>query len=157
MNDTNHDRYISYVMQIRVETGNTDFGPHKTIGSWGCNQQWVSSGLGNGLVPNRQQAIIWTNGDPDIWCFILSLCHNELCGTATYSTHWGWVTHICVINVTITGSDNGLSPVRRQAIIGTNAAALLIGPLGTKLYDILIRIHTFSLKKVNLNMSSGKW
>ena len=28
-------------------------------------------------------------------------------------------------------SDNGLSPVRREAIIGTNAVILLIGPLGT--------------------------
>ena len=32
-------------------------------------------------------------------------------------THWGRVTHICVSNLTIIGSDNGLSPGRRQAII----------------------------------------
>ena len=32
-------------------------------------------------------------------------------------THWGRVTHICVGNQTIIGSDNGLSPGRRQAII----------------------------------------
>ena len=31
-------------------------------------------------------------------------------------THWGRVTHICVGNLTIIGSDNGLSPGRRQAI-----------------------------------------
>ena len=36
-------------------------------------------------------------------------------------THWGRVTHICVGNLTIIGSDNGLSPYRRQAIICTNA------------------------------------
>ena len=35
-------------------------------------------------------------------------------------THWGRVTHICVGNLTIIGSDNGLSPGRRQAIIWTN-------------------------------------
>ena len=35
-------------------------------------------------------------------------------------THWGRVTHICVSNLTIIGSDNGLSPGRRQAIIGTS-------------------------------------
>ena len=29
-------------------------------------------------------------------------------------THWGRVTHICVSRLTITGSDNGLSPGRRQ-------------------------------------------
>ena len=36
-------------------------------------------------------------------------------------THWGRVTHICVGNLPIIGSDNGLSPDRRQAIIWTNA------------------------------------
>ena len=34
-------------------------------------------------------------------------------------THWGWVTHICVNELTTIGSDNGLSPGRRQAIIET--------------------------------------
>ena len=32
-------------------------------------------------------------------------------------THWGRVTHICVSKLTTIGSDNGLSPGRRQAII----------------------------------------
>ena len=36
-------------------------------------------------------------------------------------THWGQVTHIWVGNLTINGSDNGLSPSRHQAIIWTNA------------------------------------
>ena len=34
-------------------------------------------------------------------------------------THWGRVMHICVGKLTIIGSDNGLSPERRQAIIWT--------------------------------------
>ena len=46
-------------------------------------------------------------------------------------THWGRVTHTCVSKLTIIGSDNGLSPDRRQATIWTNAGILLIGPLGT--------------------------
>ena len=62
-------------------------------------------------------------------------------------THWGRVTHICVDNLTIIGSENGLSPGRRQAIIWTNDRILLIGPLGTNFNEILIEIHTFSLKK----------
>ena len=37
------------------------------------------------------------------------------------------------INLTLIGSDNGLSPGRRQAIIWANATVLLIGPLGKKL------------------------
>ena len=47
-------------------------------------------------------------------------------------THWGRVTHICVSKLTIIGSDNGLSPGRRQAIIWTNAGILLTRTLGTK-------------------------
>ena len=46
-------------------------------------------------------------------------------------THWGRVTHICVSKLTIIGSDNDLSPDRRQAIIWTNDGILLIGPLET--------------------------
>ena len=68
-------------------------------------------------------------------------------------THWGRVTQICVVKQTIIGSDNGLSPGRRQAIIWTNAGILLIGPLGTNFSEILIGIQTFSF----LKMSSAKW
>ena len=68
-------------------------------------------------------------------------------------THWGWVTYICVGNVTIIGPDNGVSPGQRQAIIWTNAGILLIGPLGTNLSEI----HTFWFKKMRFKLSSGKW
>ena len=37
----------------------------------------------------------------------------------------------------------------RQAIIWTNAGILLIGPLGTNFSEILIKILTFSFKKLN--------
>ena len=72
-------------------------------------------------------------------------------------THWGRVTHICVGNLTSIGSDNGLSPGRRQAIIWTNAGILLIGPLWTNFSEILIEIPTFSFKKMRLKVSSAKW
>ena len=65
--------------------------------------------------------------------------------------------HICVGNLTIIGSDNGLSPDRRQAIIWTNAWILLIGPYGTNFSEILIKIHAFLFTKMHLKMSSGKW
>ena len=64
--------------------------------------------------------------------------------------------HICVSNLANIGSENGLSPGRRQAIIWTNAGILLIGPLGTKFNEILIEIQTFSFKKMHLKMLSGK-
>ena len=55
-------------------------------------------------------------------------------------TNWGRVTHIWVGKLTIIGSDNGLSPSRRQAIIWTNTDILSIGPLGTNFCEILIGI-----------------
>ena len=66
------------------------------------------------------------------------------------------MTHISVRKQTIIGSGNGLSPGRRQAIIWTNAAILLIGTIGTNFSEILIEIHQFSFKKMHLKMSSGK-
>ena len=72
-------------------------------------------------------------------------------------THWGRVTHICVGNLTIIGSDNGLSPGRRQAIIWTNAGILLIRSLGTNFSEILGEIHSFSFSEMHLKMSSAKW
>ena len=71
-------------------------------------------------------------------------------------THCGRVTHICVGNLTIIGSDNGLSPGRRQAIIWTNAGILLIGPLGTNFNEISIGIYTFLFRKMYFKMSSAK-
>ena len=66
-------------------------------------------------------------------------------------------SHICVSKLTIIGSNNGLSPGRRQAIISTNAGILLIWPLGSNFNEILIKILTFSFKKMHLKMSSAKW
>ena len=67
------------------------------------------------------------------------------------------MTHICVGKLIIIGSDNGLSPGRRQAIIWTNAGIRLMGPLGINFNQILIQIHTFSFKKMHLKMSSARW
>ena len=64
--------------------------------------------------------------------------------------HWGLVMHICIGNLIIIGSDNGLVPTRWQGI-------LLTGPLGTNLSGILIKIRTFSFKKMHFKLSSAKW
>ena len=79
-----------------------------------------------------------------------SLGHDEL-------TFWGRLTDICVSKLTVIGSDNGLSPHRRQAIIWTNAGLLLIGPSGMKFSEILIEIVRVSFKKMRLKGSSAKW
>ena len=72
-------------------------------------------------------------------------------------TYWGRVTHICVSKLIIIGSDSGLSPGRRQAIIWNNAGILSIGTLGTNFSEILIEILAFSFKKMRLKKSSAKW
>ena len=92
---------------------------------------------------------MWRN----VFLFSIGLTNNLM----NVLTHWGRATHVCVGKLTIIGSDNGLSPERRQAIIWTNAVILLIGPLGTNSSDFLIGIHTFSLKKMHWKMSSAKW
>ena len=81
----------------------------------------------------------------------------NMCLEITLLPHWGQITHIFVSNLTIIGSDNGLSPGRRQAIIWTNGKILLIGPFGTNFSEILIATDTFSDKKMHLKMSSARW
>ena len=66
------------------------------------------------------------------------------------------MTHICVSKLTIIGSDNGLAPSRRQAIIWTNDGIMLIRTLGTNFSGILRWIHSFSFRKMHLKMSSAK-
>ena len=75
---------------------------------------------------------------------------------ANVLTHWGRATHICVGKLSIIGSDNGLSPGRRQAIIRTNAGILLIRPLGTNFSEFLVKILIVSFKKMHLKVSSAK-
>ena len=71
-------------------------------------------------------------------------------------TETEWRIYASVKHTNI-GSDNGLSPGRRQAIIWANAGILLIGPLETNFSEILIETCTFSFKKMHLKMLSGKW
>ena len=98
---------------------------------------------------------------------VLSIMHSAAINDEMYNghnfiqmgliTHWGRVTHKCVSKLTIIGSDNGLSPGRRQAIIWINAGILSIRTLGTNFSEILSKIHIFSFKKMYLKVSSEKW
>ena len=53
-------------------------------------------------------------------------------------THWGWVMHTCISKRTNIGSDNGLPPGRRQAIIWTKAGILLIEPFVINCSEIFV-------------------
>ena len=93
-----------------------------------------------------------------IWVWKVSIQENHsISHDINVLTHWGRVTHICVGKLTTIGSDNGLSPGRRQAITWTNAEISLFGPLGTNFSEILTGIQTFSFKKMHLKMASAKW
>ena len=94
------------------------------------------------------------SGNKTVWIWVQVQLH--LSGADEF-THWGRVTHICVGKLTIIASDYGLSPVRHQAIIWTNAGILLIQTLGTNISEILSEIHKFAFKEMHLKMSSGKW
>ena len=100
---------------------------------------------------------LWWNIAAPKYRFIYIKQSNSQSNSQKTLIHWGRVTHICIGNLTIIGSDYGLSPGRRQAIIWTNDGILLNGPLGTNFSEILIEINTFSFKKMPLKMSSGKW
>ena len=81
----------------------------------------------------------------------------DVTGFSKWLTHWGRMTHICINKLAIIGSDNGLSPGQRQAIIWTNAGILLSEPIGTHFNEISIYIDTFSFKEMHLEISSEKW
>ena len=80
----------------------------------------------------------------DLQRHMASLGPNEL-------THWGLVTHTCISELTIIASDNGLLLGCRQTLFWTRAYWYL----GTNFSEIIIEIHTFSLKKMHLKMPSG--
>ena len=75
------------------------------------------------------------------WFIIITLKYITL-------PQWGRVTHIFVSKLTIIGSDNGLSSGWHQAIIWINDGIMSIGPLGTNLSEIFIKIDAFSFKKI---------
>ena len=60
-------------------------------------------------------------------------------------------------NYIIIGSDNGLSPVRPQDIILTNADLSSIGSLETNFSEIRNKTRRFSFKEMYLQMPSAKW
>ena len=104
--------------------------------------------------PPEQQNLTHFNNRENKKCHVVNV--TQKCFTGIDLSHWGRETHICVGILTIIGSDNGLAPVRRQAIIWSNDGFLSFEPLRTSFSEIVIGIHTFSFKKMCFKMSSGK-
>ena len=67
-----------------------------------------------------------------------------------------YVSYEVIDNEPFIDSDNGLVWNRCQAIIWTNAGIILIGPLVTNFSEILIKILSFSFKKMHFKVLSGK-
>ena len=63
---------------------------------------------------------------------------------------------ICISQLNIIGSDNGLLPGQHQTMILTSTGILLFWPLATNFSKLLFKIHRFSFKKMLLKMSSVK-
>ena len=59
------------------------------------------------------------------------------------------MTLVCVSKLAIIRPDNGLSPGWRLDVMGNNAGVLFM--------RILSEIHSFSFKKMHLNILSAKW
>ena len=57
------------------------------------------------------------------------------------------MTHICLSKLDIIGSDKGLSPEQRQAIIWTNAGILSIRHLRTNFSQILIKFSNIFIQE----------
>ena len=74
-------------------------------------------------------------------------------------THWGRVMHICISKLARSSLVQIMAwhLLGAQAIIWTNAGIFLIGSLGTNFLENLIKIHTFSFKKMHLKMLFVKW
>ena len=64
------------------------------------------------------------------------------------------MTHTCVNKITTIGSDNTLSPGRRQAIIWTNTTVFSIRPLGIYFSKISFKIQKFSFTKMHFKMAA---
>ena len=69
--------------------------------------------------------------------------HTHIVNFSYILTHWGRVMHICISELNIIGSDNGLALTRH---FWTNAGILLIWPLGTDFSEMLIKIHIFFIQ-----------
>ena len=76
---------------------------------------------------------------------LLNLITNHLPKCCIYSS-MNWVS---------IDSYNGLSSLRRQAIIWTHAGLLSIEPLGTNFSEFLIKMQNFTFTKLHLKISSA--
>ena len=145
--------YLKTLMLYQLDTG---LVPETTMMQQNNYHHLAKANVNNNIPCGEIEILYCSSINPPLQLFSYNSCQwfTVLCH---WLTDWGWVTHIFVSKLTTIGSDNGLLPGRRQAIIWTNAWILLIQTLGTNFSDEILReIYTFSFKKMHLKMSSGK-
>ena len=118
--------------------------------------RWLVNSPHKGLV-TRNDVIVTPDHRPGPYSVYGKARPQSTKQDVTCLNHISRVTHICVSKLTISGSDNGLSPSRHQVIIWTYAAILLIRSLGINFSKISIKIPIFSFMKMPLKWSSAKW
>ena len=101
---------------------------------WNFHRIWITM---------EKSFLKWTHG-----FYVSAVCGNSISPNAVHKES---------VNQVSIGPDSGLLPIKRQAIIQTNAGLLSIGPLGTDFNEILITIQNFSFTKMHLKVSSEKW
>ena len=98
--------------------------------SYGIFHTVIGTTIKIGIVVNvfilEYRSMICKASSVLMWSMSVHRCHWQMRTISTklplnYDlTHWCRLTHTCVSDLTIIGSDNGLTPGRRQAIIWTN-------------------------------------
>ena len=68
-------------------------------------------------IPSMVQIMVWRWPSDKPLSEPVMFDYQHIYASLNELTHWGRATHICVGKLTIIGSNNGLSPGRRQAII----------------------------------------
>ena len=107
------------------------------------------------VITHVQNIYIYMMTFPKMWSLLImsQAISRFVIGGLSLLTHWGWVTHSCIGNLTIIGSDKGWSAGWYQAIIWTDAGIWLIRLLGTHFIEFLWR---FFIQKMYLEALSAK-
>ena len=117
-----------------------------------CSIQWMASAYKrlNNRISCNGFVLVWHTHTQHTHKYIYIYTYIFWDQVGLLLTHWGRVTHMCVSNLSSIGSDNGLSPGRRQAIIWTNAKLLSVGTLRTYFKEL-------QSKYSNLNWGKCTW
>ena len=154
--------FIVHIMNICQHMWHSALLFINAFSQWHCGT-WKDSviiGYDISLSRIQCQTIFWTNVDIlsfrpsgtsrgidiQLWKFLIRKIYLKMsyekyrpfCPCIIMLNQWCRVTHICASNLDH-GLDNGLSPVRRQASIWTNAAILSIRPQGAYSWEIVLK------------------